>query len=54
MDDDLCCEWCDEHGVRQLVRTSPLGAARLAKALYDALRDRGYVSDEEAVGADQE
>ena len=38
----------DEHGETQMLRTTPLAAARLAGAIVDALRDAGYVDEEEA------
>ena len=37
----------DEHGDTQMLRTSPLAGAHLARAIVDALRDAGYIDDEE-------
>ena len=39
----------DEHGETQMLRTTPLAGARLAGAIVEALRDKGYIDDEEAV-----
>ena len=37
----------DEHGEMQMLRTTPLAGARLAGAIVDALRDAGYIDDDD-------
>ena len=45
-------EFSDEFGQRQLLRTTALGGAHLAKALIDALKDKGYGGEETADGGE--